>query len=62
MDEYVYIIYIFIVLKLIINILVEFVVKTELCLNLKCLLMLHFIEKYNNSLINNEKCLLENIR
>ena len=41
------------VLKLIINILVEFVVKTELCLNLKCLLMLHFIEKYNNNNNNN---------
>ena len=43
------------VLKLIINILVEFVVKTELCLNLKCLLMLHFIEKYNtnNNIKNN---------
>ena len=41
------------VLKLIINILVEFVVKTELCLNIKCLLMLHFIEKYNTNNNNN---------
>ena len=43
------------ILKFILNIIIEFVVKTELCLNLKCLLMLHFIEKYNTKFNNNTK-------
>ena len=43
------------ILKFILNIIIEFVVKTELCLNLKCLLMLHFIEKYNTKINKNSK-------
>jgi len=36
------------ILKLIINIIIDFVVKSEVCLNINCLLMVHFIDKINN--------------
>jgi len=35
-------------LKIIINIIIDFVVKTEVYLNITCLLMVHFIDKINN--------------
>jgi len=35
-------------LKIIINIIIDFVVKTEVYLNINCLLMVHFIDKINN--------------
>ena len=36
------------ILKLIINIIIDFIVKTEVCLNINCLLMVYFIDKINN--------------
>lgn len=49
------------VLKLILNIIIEFVVKIELSLNIQCILMIHFIDnlntknKHNNTIYNKPK-------
>jgi hypothetical protein len=41
------------ILKLIINIIIDFIVKTEVCLNINCLLMVYFIDKINTKNNNN---------
>ena len=48
-DTYAY----FNVLKLILNIIIEFVIKIELSLNIQCILMIHFIDKLNTKNIHN---------